>query len=447
MKINAAVEAEFLASVLKKKIDIESGILEYVDPGYFAVDSYKWLVKQLKERKWATIEWDFLDQLLLDSISDEEKRLLYRDQLWHLYYRELTFSEDASKKFRAFISYSIMKATTKSAFDGFSRTSRIDYLLKDFSEAQRKAAEVIKEESFPISDYAGNYNRRVVKRISERDDPDINPVVKMGIPGLDAQFQVRAPMIVDFFAPFKRYKSIVLNHVGFSSFLQGFNVLHIVFENDIELTEDRYDALFSQISYDRIKEMALTQDEKDGLDKFFERINNWGTRLKIMKCIPKDTALKDVEEVIISLKAQGFSPDVVIIDYLNIIAPNKFQKEERLQQGQIMWDMKHLADTFHVPCFTATQANMEATSVERLSMKHRGKSIDISQGVNLSIALDQTPEEKKEGILVFSPLFSRESEIVTPEVVTNTDLSKMMITRDVSMLWEWAKNNDFLKCS
>lgn len=443
MKISAAVEAEFLASILKGIVKLESGLLESVEPGYFAVDSYKWLVKQLKNREWKSIEWDFIDQLLLSEISeDDEKRLLFREQLWHLYNREVKFSEDAITTFKSYIAYSIMKATTKSAFDGFGRTGRVDYLINDFSEAQRKASEIVREETFPIVDYASNYKNRVHQRVSERDNPAINPVVKMGIRGLDDQFKIKAPMIVDFFAPFKRYKSIVLNHVGFSSVLQGFNVLHVVFENTIEITEARYDALFSQISYDRVREMALTQDEKDNLDNFFERINNWDARLKIMKCTPKDTSLNDVEEIITSLKIQGFSPDVVIIDYLNIIAPNVYHREERLQQGQIMWDMKHLADTFNVPVFTASQANMEAASAERLSMKHRGKSIDISQGVNLSIALDQTPDEKKESILVFSPLFSRDDDIVTPEVVVDTDLSKMMITRDIGWLWEFAKNND-----
>jgi len=188
--------------------------------------------------------------------------------------------------------------------------------------------------------------------------------------------------------------------------------------------------------------MAITQEEKDNLDKFYERVNKWSARLKVMKCTPKQTKLADVEEYMWALKAQGWHPEVVVIDYLNIIAPNNPKREERLEQGEVMWNMKHLADTFTVPVFTATQANMEAASVERLGMKHRGKSIDISQGVNLSIALDQTPEEKQEDILVFSPLFCRDSEIVIPEVAVNTNLSKMMITRDMDYLFEMSKRND-----
>jgi len=188
--------------------------------------------------------------------------------------------------------------------------------------------------------------------------------------------------------------------------------------------------------------MAVTQEEKITLDSFYKRADKWSARLKVMKCTPKQTKLSDVEEYMDKLAAQGWIPEVVVIDYLNIIAPNTFKKEERLEQGEIMWNMKHLADTFMVPVFTATQANMEAGSVERLGMKHRGKSIDISQGVNLSIALDQTPEEKQEDILVFSPLFCRDSEIVIPEVAVNTNLSKMMITRDMDDLWDVAKRND-----
>ena len=442
MHINAAVEAEFLSSIIKSKITLESGVLEHLDPGYFAVGAYKWLAKKLKDRDWKPVEWDYVDQLLTESITDEEKHTLFRDQIWHLFQRELTFTEDAEKKFKTYIAYSVMKATTKNAFDGFNRTSRIDYMLNDFAEAQKKASEIIREESFPIVDWAGNYTSRAQRRIAERDNPDINPVFKMGIKGLDEQFDIRSKSIVDIIAPLKRGKSIVLNHIGFASVLQGFNVLHLIYENTIELTCDRYDALFGQLNYDRVRTMALNQEEKDQLDVFFDRVNNWDARLKIMKCTPKSTKLSEVEEYLITLKAQGWIPDVIVIDYLNIVAPNVPHREERLQQGQIVWDMKHLADTFDVPIFTASQSNMESVSAERLSEKHRGKSIDISQGVNLSIALNQTPEEKAEGLMILSPMFSRESEITNPEVVVNTDFSKMMITRDVSYLWEIAKLND-----
>lgn len=441
MKIDIRVEAEFLAAILQGTKQIARDVLFQVESGYFSVDSYKWVVNKLKERAWRIFPFEYVDQLLLESFQDEDKRVLFRDQIYYLYSKDLTFVDEAEKKFRTFIAWSLMKATTKNAFESFDRSSRIDYFLKEMQEGYVKANGLVAERKIDIVDYADHYEERMARRLAERDNPAVNPVVLTGIPGLDNQFQIKAPMIVDFLAPFKRYKSIILNSMGFVSLLQGFNVLDIVFENTIELTEDRYDALFGNINYNRISNLAISQDEKAALDYMFSQVKTWGSRLKILKCIPQQTTILELEEEIELLKyREGFVPDVVIIDYLNIVKPSEsMHGEERLQQQKIVWDMKHMADYYNLPIFTASQAKMEANKVDRMDVTHRGKAIDISQGINLSIAIDQTKEEREEGILVLSPLFSRENEITIPEVVCETDLSKMTICHSHRSMWEFAQ--------
>lgn len=441
MRIDVQVEAEFLAAILQVTHEIARDVLLEVESGYFSVDSYKWVVRQLKERDWKPFPFEYVDQLLLDDVEDEEQKTLYRNQLYYLYNKELTFVEEAEKKFRSFIAWSVMKASTKEAFEGFDRSSRIDYFLTNIQEGFIKANALVSERKIEIVDYADHYEARMAKRLAERDNPAVNPIVYTGIPGLDSQFQIKAPMIVDFLAPFKRYKSIILNSMGFVSLLQGFNVLHVVYENTIELTENRYDALFGNINYNRISNLAISSEEKQALDYMFAQMQNWGSRLKILKCIPQQTTILELEEEIELFKyREGFVPDVIILDYLNIVKPSSsMHGEERLQQQKIVWDIKHMADYYNIPVFTASQAKMEANKVDRMDVTHRGKAIDISQGINLSIALDQTKEEREEGILVLSPLFSRENHITIPEVVCETDLAKMTICHNHRDMWEFAQ--------
>ena len=440
MQIDVRVEAEFLAAIIQGTHQVPRDVLLEVEPGYFSVDSYQWIVKQLKARDWKSIPFEYLDQVLLDDLKDEEKRTLYRDQIYYLYTKELTFVEEAEKKFRTFIAWSVMKSTTKEAFEGFDRSSRIDFFLTNIQEGFIKANGLISERKIEIVDYADHYEARMAQRLAERDNPAVNPVILTGIPGLDEQFQIKAPMIVDFLAPFKRYKSIILNSMGFVSLLQGFNVLHVVYENTIELTENRYDALFGNINYNRISNLAISSEEKAAFDYMFGQIKTWGSRLKILKCIPQQTTILELEEEIELLKyREGFMPDVVVLDYLNIVKPSSMDREERLQQQKIVWDIKHMADYYNIPVFTASQAKMEANKVERMDVTHRGKAIDISQGINLSIALDQTKEEREEGILVLSPLFSREYDITIPEVVCETDLARMTICHSHREMWEFAQ--------
>jgi len=439
-KITWQVELEFLAAIVQGSSQLDTYILEYVEPGYFAVESYKWLVKQLAERSWKPFPIGFLSQLFLESFpNDSDKRDLYYIQLEQVFNKSLEFVEEAESKFRTFISFNLIKVASKNAFDNFERSGRIDYLLDEISERAKDAKNVITKDRVKIVDYAENYEDRMAQRREIRDNPDISPIIKTGIPGLDSQFQIRAPQLVDFLAPFKRYKSIILNTMGFSSLMQGYNVLHLVYENTIGMTAGRYDSLFSTLSYDRLSDLAITSEEKDKIDNLFLWVNSWSSRLKLLKCIPKRTTILEVEEEIEKLKfRENFTPDVIILDYLNIVKSSIKEKEERLQQQIILWDIKNMAEKYNVPIFTASQANMGANKVARMDNTHRGKSIDISQGLDLSIAIDQTPEEREDGFVVLSPLFSRWSKIEIEEVVCETDLNRMSICKSFREIWDIA---------
>ena len=141
------------------------------------------------------------------------------------------------------------------------------------------------------------------------------------------------PAVSDHYA-----ESYLVRSLGFVlpddvSLLQGFNVLHVVYENTIELTENRYDALFGNINYNRISNLAISSDEKAAFDYMFGQIKTWGSRLKILKCIPQQTTILELEEEIELLKyREGFMPDVVVLDYLNIVKPSSMDREERLQK-------------------------------------------------------------------------------------------------------------------
>jgi archaellum biogenesis ATPase FlaH len=257
------------------------------------------------------------------------------------------------------------------------------------------------------------------------------------------QFQIRAPMVINFLAPFKRYKSVVMNHISFAALLQGFNVAQVVFENTIELTEDRLDSLASGLSYERLMQMAVTPDEKQRAGCLFNWMNSFTSRIKVLKCVPYQSTMAQVDEQLERWYAQeNFKPDVIVVDYYNIIAPNCGRSgEERIEQGQIIWDIKEVADKYMVPIITASQSNTEGTIADRLQTDHQGKSIGISQGVDLTVAINQTKEERAEGLLVFSPLFMRGFEITIPDVVVDCDINRMAISKDLSELWALAAQN------
>lgn len=439
MILDVQVEAEFLASITQSNFT-DKDVLSLVEPGYFSVESYSWFVNILKKRNWEIVPLGFLDQLLIDNVREEDKRLVYRGQLEHLYVRDLTFVKDAAQKFKAFIAYNTVKASVKESFEGFERSGRVDYLLRTMEESVGKAKSIISDNKIQIVDYGNDWEERMARRKSERDNPSLRPIIKTGIDGLDQQFILRGPIILNLLAPFKRFKSVFLNSFGFAALLQNFNVAHIVYENTIELTTSRYDALFGQIDYNRITNLAISKEERAQLDVIFNSVKHWQARLKVIKGIPDQTSILEIVDEIDKLRTkEGWVPDVCILDYLNIVKSAKNKKEERLEQRNIVWEVKNMAEKFNMPVFTASQAVREAATQERMTAVSQGLSTDISRGVDLSIAIQQSEEERQGGLIVLNPLFYRGGEISIPEIVCDADISKMLVCRSVLDLWGIAR--------
>lgn len=438
------IEAEILASILQQKYR-DTYVLRFVDSGYFSVESYKWIVNYLKGRDWEPVTWEFLDSVL-HSIEDAEKLELFRTQIWNLYSRELTYLKDAEKTFRDFVVVSVAKSGVRNSFEALERSKRADYFLKDLKDVIGSANTLLEGDKFQVSDWASDAEDRMSKRIYYRDNPDLNPVIRTGIKLLDAQIQIKGPMIVNFLAPFKGYKSIVLNSIGMAALFQGYNVFHGVLENTVELTADRYDSLFSGFIYDRLKSGLLTKEERESLKARQDLADSWKSRLKIVKGTPKESTMGDfTDQLKLMRDKEGFVPDVFILDYLNILNPVSFAREERIQQQRILWDIKKFVDTYNIPMITATQSTSEGnklmrsekgTESKRISSVHQGKAIDISQGVDVTISINQTPEEQQEGILAFMIDLARDANITHKEIIVDCDIPRMLITRDIYHLFK-----------
>lgn len=438
MQLSGSTELEILASIQQGDNPLDDSVLAQVKPEYFQVSAYKWLVTQLQKRSWQHIPQGHLEQLLL-TVQDEAKRGQYTVQLNNLFSHKIEFKDDASKSFKEYLAFCTLNAALVGSSEGYKSSQRIDFFMRDLQTGIDSAAQIISGDKFKAVDYVGSFDDRFDQRKQERDNPAIAPRILTGIPGLDLQFNIRGPLIVNFLAPFKRYKSIFLNSLGFAALLQGFNVLHVTLENDKRLTNARYDTMFSLLTYDRIEGALLTQEELDKLRQLFAWMDTWENRLKVVKGTAYTTTSKDILSECERLHTtEGFVPDVIIVDYMNVLAANVKEREERHEQNKIVWDLKLVGERYNCPIITASQATREAADAERITQGQQGKSVGISQAVDLTIAINQTPQEKASGIIILSPMFSRIGPITIPEMVLESDLSRMLVSRTLPDLWQKA---------
>jgi hypothetical protein len=128
-------------------------------------------------------------------------------------------------------------------------------------------------------------------------------------------------------------------------------VLHVTMELQEAYVGKRYDANASGISVQNLK--YHHNDVSDVIAKTEGEV--------IIKYYPPKTAsVQTIRTHIESCILQGYVPDVVIIDYADLIKPVGGFKEVRHQLENIYEDLRGLAGEFKLPIWTASQANRSA---------------------------------------------------------------------------------------
>lgn len=113
----------------------------------------------------------------------------------------------------------------------------------------------------------------------------------------------------------------------------------------------------------------------------------------------------------------GFIPDVLIIDYIDILdIGSKFDDYRSVDEA---WKLlARIAGEYNVLVVTATQANKAGHKAETLDSTHQGGYYGKNQHVNTMVGINQTAEEKEMGIIKYGITEARSQHYIPGEVCT-----------------------------
>lgn len=113
---------------------------------------------------------------------------------------------------------------------------------------------------------------------------------------------------------------------------------------------------------------------------------------------------------------ENFVPDVVIIDYADILAPEPGSKEFRHQQNATWKALRRLSQEWNCCVITATQADADSYSQKSLRLKNFSEDKRKYAHVTAMYSLNQTEEEKGQRIMRIGELLVREDASAQGEV-------------------------------
>jgi len=129
---------------------------------------------------------------------------------------------------------------------------------------------------------------------------------------------------------------------------------------------------------------------------------------------PNETlTTREIRSKILFLKRnEGFTPDVVIIDYADILAPDpdSYRMEYRHQQNRIWQRLRSLSQEFNCLVLTATQIKAGGYKKDLLTMSEFSEDKRKFAHVTAMYGLNQSVEEKRIGIIRINEIVVREAD-------------------------------------
>jgi len=195
----------------------------------------------------------------------------------------------------------------------------------------------------------------------------------------------------------------------------GHNVLYFTLEmprsNKGEFTQGSYLnkrvlSCVSGLKLWDIQHGKLSTDDKQRLRQTADFIKNHEKRKKFhVVDIPRGATVGDIEAKYLELKEKLEGIDLVVIDYLGIMAAGK-DADDHLMQGQIAEAMHEFARTYDVPVLSAVQLNRPSGANNSLdSQKYNtnrvARSAMISQNANNVLMIEtRDNEHERAGMIV-----------------------------------------------
>ena len=184
-------------------------------------------------------------------------------------------------------------------------------------------------------------------------------------------------------------KSHFLTMLGCHALRLGLNVLHYTFELSEAKTGIRYDSNLVDID---------SNDVLDNKEKVIEHYKNKKHGRLIIKLFPPNTAtINTLRAHVEKLALKGFQPDLVLIDYADIMRSTRQYDSLRHELKLIYEELRSYAEELGVPFWTASQSNKDGSESEVVDLSNMSEAYGKAFVADLVVSISRRAQEKSTG--------------------------------------------------
>lgn len=352
-------------------------IADILVPKYFESDANEWIVQTIldyhKEYKAsATLE---VMKVKLHDVEDDVLKTQIKEHLKDAWkYTEATDLDFIKQQALDFCKNQEIKKAILSSVD-LLKIGKYDDIKSAIDKALKSGGD--KEIGH---DYMANIDERYTESVRFTKETPWDIVNELTSGGLG-----KGELGV-FVAPAGIGKSWGLINIGAHAIKKGMTVIHYTLELNAAYVGLRYDSVVTGIANQNLKHYQdqvksdLSKLEGKLVIKYYptKTCSVMGLRAHIEKCI-----------------MQGLKPDVIIVDYADLLRGTGAEKRHELEG--IYEDLRGLAGEYEVPVWTASQANRSALEEDVIGAEKIAESYGKVMVADFVISLSRKVQDKLAG--------------------------------------------------
>ena len=376
--------------------EFSNSIIDVIDPQYFDNQYFKIICQMIKEYylKYEHIPtFNTIEQLTKSEVSSPMAQKNILDTLEQV----KTVSDEGSiyvqeKSLKFCKQQELQKVMVKSQ----SIIDNGDFESYDKLEEMVRGALQVGEVDKGTTDVFFN--------LSEVMDEDYRHPIPIGISGIDNLLKggLAKGEIGVILAPTGVGKSTFTTKIANHAFNLGYNVLQIFFEDNPKIIQRKHITLWTGIHPD-----DLTDNKELVIDKVKQIQNNKKNKLTLKK-LPSDTVtMNQIKNQIRKILANGDKVDMVILDYIDCVVPDRKMSDEWKSEGSVMRAFESMCHELDMVGWTATQGNRSSISSEVVTTDQMGGSIKKAQVGHVIITVAKSLQQKEMNLATIAITKSR----------------------------------------
>ena len=186
-------------------------------------------------------------------------------------------------------------------------------------------------------------------------------------------------------APTGAGKSMVLAALGAAALKQGKTVVHYTLELADTVVGSRYDSSITSVPLG---------DLMSNKQKILDVVKDIEGTLIIKEYPTKSASTETIKNHIERLKKRGIEPDMIIVDYADLLRPVKETREKRHDLENIYEELRAIAQIYDCPLWTASQTNRSGLNAEVITMEAISEAFNKCFVSDFIFSLSRTIEDK-----------------------------------------------------